>query len=173
MQYISDDANALWRLMVWTNEVLSLKETYFTGVGYGSAYVTETIYNEVSNSNMYTNDFTNNEGLFVVANHSSILNMFYRMGLIGGILYISIILITLKWYSKIYRSIKIKTSRRYLYWALINWINNLLIICINPGLESPQFATTYLLSQGLLWGTLLHYQKQLYIISNNTLLSNR
>lgn len=173
MQYISDDANALWRLMVWTNEVISLKETYFTGVGYGSAYVTETIYNEVSNSNMYTNDFTNNEGLFVVANHSSILNMFYRMGIIGGILYISIILITLKWYSKIYRSIKIRKSRRYLYWALINWIINLLIICINPGLESPQFATTYLLSQGLLWGTLLHYQKQLCIVSNKSLLSTR
>ena len=167
MQFISDDANALWRLMVWTNEVLSLKETYFTGVAYGTAYVTETIYNEVSNSNMYTNDFTNNEGLFVVANHSSILNMFYRMGLLGGIIYVSIILISLKWYSKIYTYIKIKKSRRYLYWALINWLINLLIICINPGLESPQFATTYLLSQGIFLGTLLYYQKQLYIVSKN------
>ena len=154
--YIEKDANSLWRLQVWGNEIHSLAQTYFTGVGFGSAYVTEDIVDLVDNANMY---FENTEGaleagVFVVANHSSLLNMFYRMGLIGGGLFflinIQIIRIVIKFYRKGNR------RERALLWRLFAvWMYQTVVIFLNPGLEMMQFAVSYLLCLSCLLADIL------------------
>ena len=171
MEYLQNDDNALWRFMVWKNEINSLIQTNGTGVGFGSAYVTKHIYWEVSNSNMYSNDFGDYEsGLFIVANHNSILNMFYRMGIIGGVVFFLTIIYTAVWFGKMYDNKMLdKNNKKYLYWSFVNWLYNFLIITLNPGLESPRFATGYLFSLGCLWGMLMYFQNN--IIDKNSTLS--
>lgn len=143
--YIEKDANSLWRLQVWENEIHSLAQTCFTGVGFGSAYVTEDIVDLVDNANMY---FKNTEGaleagVFVVANHSSLLNMFYRMGLIGGGLFLLINIQIIRIIVKFYR--KGNRRERALLWRLFAvWMYQTVVIFLNPGLEMMQFAVSYL-----------------------------
>ena len=157
---IEGDTNALWRLMVWSDEIRTFIKTHGMGVGFGSAYVSNEIFYYIENSHMYDGD----GAMFLVANHNSILNIFYRLGIIGGGVFCMIIISTLTWFSRIYNNVI--TSReacKYLIWALINWLYNLIVICLNPGLESPRFATSYLFSLGCIWGLLLYYQKEIQL----------
>lgn len=148
--YIENDANSLWRLRVWINEVGTLAQTYFTGVGFGSAYVTEDIVYMVDNSNMYMDsDGSIETGLFVVANHSSLVNMFYRMGLIGGALFIAMNIQLVKIVVRSYRDGN-KRQKALLWRLFAVWVYETIIIFLNPGLEMMQFAISYLLSVSFL-----------------------
>ena len=159
MGFVLEDENSLWRLNVWINEFNSLSQTYLTGVGFGSAYVTENILYQTDNYNMF---FNNEEGLmevgaFIVANHSSFINMFYRMGLIGGGLFLALnfqlICVTIKMY---YRATK--KMRQLLWYMLSVWIYETVVIALNPGLEMMQFAMSYLLSLAVLFAVILEIQ---------------
>lgn len=159
MEFVLEDKNSLWRLNVWINELNSLYKTYLTGVGFGSAYVTDDILLQTDNYNMF---FNNEEGqlevgVFIVANHSSFLNMFYRMGLIGGVLFLAlnfqIISVTIKMY---YRATK--KMRRLLWYMLSVWIYETVVIALNPGLEMMQFALSYLLSLAVLLAVIWEIQ---------------
>lgn len=159
MFYIEEDANSLWRLNVWINEIASLSQTYFSGVGFGSAYVTDDIMFQVDNSTMYTNNDDNSldTGAFLVANHSSILNMFYRMGLIGGVLFlvlnIQLVRIVIKTYQ--YANVEMRS----LLWRLFSvFIYETIIISLNPGLEMMQFALSYILSLSMLLAVIYEIQ---------------
>lgn len=154
--FVEKDANSLWRIQVWGNEIESLAKTCFTGVGFGSAYVTEDIVDLVDNANMYFNNTEGalESGVFVVANHSSLLNMFYRMGLIGGglflLLNIQIIKIVVRFYQKGNR------REKALLWRLFAvWMYQTVVIFLNPGLEMMQFAVSYLLCLSCLLAAIL------------------
>lgn len=158
--FIDNDANSLWRLRVWTNEINSLAQTCFTGVGFGAAYVTEDIVYMVENSNMYIDDYGSIEtGLFVVANHSSLVNMFYRMGIVGGIVFLAMNVQIIKLVIKYYHIGD--TRQRALLWRLFAvWIYETIVIFLNPGLEMMQFAISYLLSLSVLFASLLVIQNR-------------
>ena len=154
-QVILKDPNSLWRLLVWTDEVSSLVETKFTGVGFGTAYVTKDIIHTVDNSNMYQ-DASGNfySGLFLVANHNSFLNMFYRMGIVGGLLFLALNFQLIHWCIKTYIKAD-KTERIYIWWGLLNFLYNTIIILLNPGLEMIQFAINYITSLAVFIAILL------------------
>lgn len=159
--FVKNDPNSLWRLHVWQNELSSLKQTYFTGVGFGSAYVTDDIIYKVSNSNMYFNnaDRSLEYGVFTVANHSSILNMFYRMGLVGGFIFLAMNVQLICLVVKLYHDSK--RHERALLWRLFGvWIYQTVIIFLNPGLEMMQFAVSYLLSVAFLLAVVLMINKR-------------
>lgn len=159
--YVENDANSLWRLNVWINELDSLYQTYFSGVGYGSAYVTEDIEYQVENSSMYANSDKGGmeTGVFLVANHSSLLNMFYRMGVAGGFAFLAINIQLAYIVFKTYQQANKKM--RNLLWRLFTvWIYETIIICLNPGLEMMQFAISYLLSIALLLAVIIDIKKQ-------------
>lgn len=156
---IESDPNSLWRLRVWWNEITSLAQTGFTGVGFGAAYVTDDIFFQVDNSNMYLDDSGRDTGVFLVANHSSILNMFYRMGLLGGFLFLAmivqIVLIVIKTYQKADRRMKA------LLWRIFSvFLWEIIIICLNPGLEMMQFALGFILCLSALFAIVLVIQKR-------------
>ena len=154
---ILNDSNALWRYQVWTNELETLADTMFTGVGFGSAYVTNDIYLIVNNSNMYVDsDGGGNiyDMLFKVANHNSFLNMFYRMGVLGGLIFIYMNLVLIAWAINCYQKSS-AAMKKYIWWGFLNFMYNSVIILFNPGLEMVQFAINYVFSLSLLLGVLL------------------
>lgn len=170
---ILKDPNSLWRLLVWADEVGSLIETNGTGVGFGTAYVTENIINTVDNSNMYMDEKGNYySGFFLVANHNTFLNMFYRMGIIGGILFLALNIQIVNWCIKAYIKMN-KKAKIYIWWGLLNFLYNTIIILLNPGLEMIQFAINYITSLAIFIAVLLKsnehikYQLQTPFLSNH------
>lgn len=165
--FIENDANSLWRLRVWMNEFNSLAHTYFTGVGFGSAYVTEDIVYMVDNYNMYVDDYGSIEtGLFVVANHSSLINMFYRMGVAGGLVFLAMNIQLIKTVIKFYHLGD--TRQKALLWRLFAvWVYETIIVFLNPGLEMMQFAISYLLSLAFLLAIILDIQDHSYSFSGH------
>lgn len=162
MYYVQGDPNSLWRLYVWINEINSLSQTYYTGVGFGSAYVTEDIIYQVDNSNMYIQNENGavETGVFLVANHSSLLNMFYRMGLLGGFLFLTLNVKMICIVIKMYRYAD--KRMRSLLWRLFSvFLYETVIISLNPGLEMMQFALSYLLCVSFLLAVIYEIQAQL------------
>ena len=152
---ILKDPNSLWRLLVWADEIGSLIETNGTGVGFGTAYVTENIINTVDNSNMYMDEKGYYySGLFLVANHNTFLNMFYRMGIFGGFLFLALNIQIVHWCIKSYIKLN-KNAKVYIWWGLLNFLYNTIIILLNPGLEMIQFAINYITSFAVLIAILL------------------
>ena len=152
---IKNDQNSLWRLLVWKNEIQTLAKTWFTGVGFGTSYVTADIYTIVNNSNMYMDsDGTIYERLFLVANHNSFLNMFYRMGLLGGGLFLALNIVICSTCMSFSKE-KTKWNYEYQWWAFTNYVYNLVIIALNPGMEMMQFAINYTFSLGIILSVIL------------------
>lgn len=152
LQFLSHDANTLWRWQVWTNEFNNLQKTYFTGVGFGTAYVDYNIFDSINNYNMYLDSgVQSSHMLLVVANHNSFVNMFYRMGIIGGTLFISCFVELLKWFNITYRKINNKQSRLKLRFSVAFFLYNTTIILLNPGIESPRFFLGFAFSLGYIY----------------------
>lgn len=140
VRVLEGDSNSLWRWNVWINEYNSLKTTNFLGVGFGSAYVSYDIINSVENYNMYkTEDGNIYDGLFLVANHNSFLNMFYRMGIIGGLAFLTLLFQLIRWTILCYRHAD-KNMKKYIWCAFVCFAEQAVIVLFNPGLEMMQFA---------------------------------
>lgn len=149
-ELVDSDSNSSWRLAVWKNEIASLEKTQYTGVGFGTAYVSNSIPYETDNINMYLKTEKGfSEGVFIVANHNSVLNMFYRMGFIGGVIFVLLNLFLLYWCISNNRITSSKMNA-YLWWAMANYVFNFTVILFNPGLEMLQFSTGYQLSLAIL-----------------------
>jgi len=152
---IRSDGNSYWRLLVWTNEIETLAKTYFTGVGFGTAYVTSNIDDIVNNFNMYIDSEGDMyERLFLVANHNSVLNMFYRLGLLGGSLFVAWNIMVCSFCLFSFKMKILGENSYYCWWAFTNYIYNLVIIFLNPGMEMMQFAINYTFSLGVVFAVI-------------------
>jgi hypothetical protein len=149
--YVEADNNSLWRLNVWINELLSLYKSNFMGVGFGSAYVTDNIVMQVESVSMFI-DFDRGgieRRVFEVANHSSLLNMFYRMGVVGGLMFLLLNLQIIRLVIKTYH--RARPRFQSLLWYMFSvWVYETIVIFLNPGLEMMQFAISYMLSVAFL-----------------------
>lgn len=144
---LEGDSNTLWRWRVWENEYHSLMATNFMGVGFGSAYVSYDIVDSVDNYNMYkSEDGSIYDGLFLVANHNSFLNMFYRMGVLGGSLFLILLFQLIRWTISSYRHAD-KEMKLYIWCAFVCFADQVVIALFNPGLEMMQFAVGF-------WGSI-------------------
>ncbi|MDK0654546.1 O-antigen ligase family protein [Clostridium perfringens] len=136
------DANYWWRFNYWATEFKTLKESYFIGSGFGSTYASTSIFEILSGGfiDPETGTFVNSaKVLFTTAQHNSYMNIIYRTGIIGLILFLNIIVSLIFNYKKYL----INNYDRLLYLAFIN-VN--IIIGFNVGLESPQFLIPFYLS---------------------------
>lgn len=139
---IVNDHNTIWRIQYWANEFRTLKKTYYIGVGFGSAYASNSIYTEINNPHVFQNPADEGMGIFVITQHNSLVNAFYRMGFFGGIVFILTLIINpIKWYMSSFKNSSIK---KWLKCAFSNYVFNLCIILCNPGLESPPFMIGFL-----------------------------
>lgn len=143
------DPNAIWRWQYWINELRILMETKFLGVGFGTAYASNSIFSEIYNPNAFAvpDDgfgYSINQVLFLTSQHNSILNMFYRLGGIGGGLFVSINYLPIKWYLGLVLKLD-KGKQKILKWSFVNFIISIVTIALNPGIESPRFFISYLM----------------------------
>lgn len=84
--------NALWRWQYWQNEIKLLVKTKLMGVGFGTPYADNNIFNEIINRDAVkipddAFGYSINKVLFITSQHNSFLNMFYRLGVVGGMLF--------------------------------------------------------------------------------------
>ena len=161
VEILYKDPNAIWRWQYWINELRILIETKFLGVGFGTAYASNSIFTEIYNPNAFAvpdDGFGYNisQVLFLTSQHNSILNMFYRLGVIGGGLFIYINYFPIKWYLGLMLKLD-KEKQKMLKWSFVNFIISIVIISLNPGIESPRFFISYLIMFSIFISLLYKY----------------
>ena len=139
--FITDiNGNAGWRLTVWVACIKSaINETFLIGHGFGTAYFPPS-------SGMYV-IYPYDRGNFVTGQHSSFVNIFYRMGIVGLLLFMAYI----KSMAERIRDYNVPNQMNYIL------LLGMMMIGVNVGLESPGYATTFVFLVALVQ----------YIISEN------
>lgn len=149
IEILYKDPNAIWRWQYWVNELRILVETKFFGVGFGTAYASNSIFTEIYNPHAFAVPqdgfgYSISQVLFLTSQHNSILNMFYRLGGVGGGLFIAVNYFPIKWYLGLILKLD-KEKQKMLKWSFVNFIISIVIIALNPGIESPRFFISYLM----------------------------
>ena len=160
-EMLHSDLNWLWRWQYWSNEVDTLSRTALFGVGFGTAYGnTNLLYESINPGVWVSSSSVAGDGLFLIAQHNSLMNILYRLGLLGLILFVACIVAgPISLAIKAFIKAKLNNDYRsdYLKFSVLNFIYNFVIIIINPGLESPVFALGFFVSLGFMLGMVLNY----------------
>jgi hypothetical protein len=145
-EFFEGDLNTFWRLSSWENNLLAVFSNYSFGVGFGVAYFPNSpealdaafrsYIKEGSSYGMY-------DSLFVRGQHSSIINVFFRLGVLGGVLLISIFTTILLYAKKYFKCNEV-------FFLTPIFIGGLLNISVHVGFESPPFLMTISLAIGFL-----------------------
>tara|TARA_B100000902_G_C27126357_1_gene821310 strand:- start:316 stop:939 length:624 start_codon:yes stop_codon:yes gene_type:complete len=159
------EGNSIWRINIWIQNIRYLLDnTYGVGVGLGSSYFLSDLipageywktFHSFDNymGNAYHEDY-------VTGQHNSLINIFYRFGFVGIILFLGFIF-------QIHK--KIETYMLPNQYHLI-LIVSIITICVNVGLESPKFAMFFVFCVSLVISEI--YQKEfLYNIDKNKILN--
>lgn len=155
------DANSMWRIQYWVYEFKTLMKTYFAGVGYGTAYASSNLLLAINNASVFTSQAGEGTGVFVIAQHNSLMNCLYRLGFVGFLLSIRLFITQpLRWTSHVLIKARFEDVKM-IKWALFNFIFNLIIILLNPGLESPPFYMGYLISYSVLIALIIIKEKEI------------
>jgi hypothetical protein len=144
------EADAAWRAQAWRNNLTALAESDFIGVGFGVPYHPLTLENVLD---VEEHGYLPEEGLspppgdflYVRGQHSSIINIFYRLGLVGGVVFLSFNLVL---FNRVLRSATIGdvTTARLSSAAGGLFVIALTQISVNVGLESPGVFLIYICS---------------------------
>ena len=144
----SVDDNAGWRLFVWVDNIKStINDTSLFGHGFGTTYfaaegrlpgqlVESTI---MRAGGALDQGYSAYEVEFVRGQHNSFINIFYRLGIAGLLLFLS-------YFITIAKKIKKYRAPRQLNYVLLI---SMIIIGVNVGLESPGYATMFAFFIGL------------------------
>jgi hypothetical protein len=149
---VEGDANAYWRAVSWQTNLQSLWHTGLIGVGFGTPYMPLTSLNFAQATDNLFDSQTAQAGSAVEAQyfrgqHSSLVNVAYRLGLPGIILFVFINILIL---GRLYSLLSTKTNEQPLmFLALVQLIAALVQISVHVGLESPRFFMMYILAAGL------------------------
>lgn len=147
----ANDANSVWRWQYWMNEIKVVINTWGVGIGYGTAYASNSIYEEINNASVFVSQTSSEgSGLFVITQHSSFINFFYRLGVAGFVLAVQMWIVKpMKLFTSSIKS-ENDINNTLVKWGVINFMFNSIIILLNPGLESPRFALGYIITFSLM-----------------------
>ncbi len=138
------DANSFWRLRYWKDELNSLIQSRFVGVGYGTSYASKRFVggslNIVGGPFGATAEYTTMEKLFVTGPHSSFVAVAFRLGLIGIITFVLFLKGIYNGMSNLKQNVSAATF--FAFWAA------LIIISTNVGLESPYYLMLFVFAMG-------------------------
>jgi hypothetical protein len=148
----SHPGNTYWRCLAWRSNMADLFSTYLIGVGFGVPYHPFTTENWLA-SEMLENEMNisasapTSEVLYVRGQHSSVINVFYRLGIAGGVIFL-----LMNWLL-IMRLARAATDGSFLgRLSLIAcglMVLAFLQISSNVGLESPRYFLNYTLAISL------------------------
>lgn len=134
------DANSVWRLNYWADEMRLLGKTYGIGSGYGTSYASLNFlysngFGAAGGPFAPTADYTPLERAFLTGCHNSFISLTYRLGILGFILLMLFL-------DDSQKSLNNESSCplfvRLLFFA------SLFIIAFNVGLESPGYCFCFL-----------------------------
>jgi hypothetical protein len=146
----AQDNNDEWRLMAWRSNFAALWNSGLAGSGFGTPYFSLTSDNMLNSMNNQFNsisaDMLNSvDPQYVRAQHSSIVNVFYRMGVIGGalFLYLNILIVRIGFSGLKHPDPAIA---RLAYASLVLFVVQAVQMTVHVGLETPIFLSIYMLS---------------------------
>jgi hypothetical protein len=166
--WLSQDRNDQWRLMAWRSNFEALWRSGLAGVGFGTPYFAVTADNMLNTMNNQFNSLSadlmnSTDPQYVRAQHSSIVNMFYRLGLVGGgiFLYFNILVARIGFSNLSHPSPAIT---RTAYAAFVLFVVQAVQMTVHVGLETPIFLSIYMLSVAFI----LHVAAAASGIAHNT-----
>ena len=146
-------SDAAWRARTWRDNLAALAESDFIGLGFGVPYLPLTQDNllEVEEHGWLAEEgrpLPPSDYLYVRGQHSSIINVFYRLGLVGGVVFLSLNLLLFKRLLRAATIGDLNTAR------LSSAAGALLVIAltqisVNVGLESPGIFLVYICPMAL------------------------
>lgn len=142
---INIDANSGLRLTYWQDNINTLKQTYFLGVGFGVPYFSTP---EVWFYNPGTFLQYGDDAIYVVAQHNSFINILYRMGIAGFLLFslFNIYLMTESYVlARKFEKMGLKNNANFIRVFLMGFMISVVNIAFNVGLESPFNYINYLI----------------------------
>jgi hypothetical protein len=149
-----DDANTLWRLNAWTNNWSMVWETNSMGMGFGTPYHQRSAEN-LRNSAMNEGDLMQNgpvsleDTQYFRGQHSSVVNIFYRLGLVGGVLFVLINAFALGRCCVGIKNAHDPTTQKLFFVGAMLLSVQIIQMSLHVGLETPRFLVVYMLSLGL------------------------
>lgn len=149
-----DDANTFWRLNAWTNNWSMVWETNTMGMGFGTPYHQKSAEN-LRNSALNESDLMQNGPVSLLdtqyfrGQHSSVVNIFYRLGLVGGILFVLINALALGRCCVVIKNAHDPTTQKLFFVGSMLLSVQIVQMSLHVGLETPRFLVVYMLSLGL------------------------
>jgi hypothetical protein len=150
----SSDNNDSWRLMAWRSNLATLWHSGLAGVGFGTPYFSITSDNMLNSMNNHFDSLSADmvssvDQQYVRAQHSSIVNMFYRLGVIGGaiFLYLNILIARIGFANLTHPNPSIA---RMGYASFVLFVVQAVQMTVHVGLETPIFLSIYMLAATLI-----------------------
>ena len=138
------DANSLWRLRYWKDEMIELSKSFFLGVGYGTSYASKNFVGEslniVGGPFGATSEYSTFDKLFITGPHSSFVSVAFRLGIIGLVNFVLFI-------KGIYRDL-LSSGREISPATCFAFFGAIIIIGVNVGLESPYYLMMFVFALG-------------------------
>jgi hypothetical protein len=148
----SHPGNTYWRCLAWRSNADSLVDSYLIGVGFGVPYHPLTSENWIASEMIQDEenvplDAAASEVLYVRGQHSSLVNVFYRLGALGGITFLLMNIMLL-----VRLVLGARNSDALSRVCLVSC--GLLVIAFwqisgNVGLESPRYFVNYVIAVAL------------------------
>lgn len=145
-EFFINDINTYWRLESWYNNIIAMFSNYGFGSGFGVSYFPIT--NDVIDAafKAYSSEGANVgllEQVFVRGQHSSIINILFRTGILGLLLFICFITSSIL-------KMKMNNSATFSIPVAICAVFN---VGTHVGLESPPFMISFAIAFGYLIST--------------------
>ncbi|MFC1504030.1 O-antigen ligase family protein [Spirochaetota bacterium] len=137
------DPNTWWRLIYWKKEAGILLNTSFLGVGFGTPYSLPAWEDTIR---LIFFKYHGPESHYIVAQHNSFMNILYRTGFIGFLLFIMFNYFIIRSFKKNYiANMHDKSISGSINILFLGYVLSVINILLNVGLESPRVFLSYLL----------------------------
>lgn len=145
------DRNTYWRLASWRQNLGSLWGSYLVGVGFGTPYHPLSMENLIVAGTL--DDLREpafpGEAQYFRAQHSSFINILYRLGLPAGLIFAALNALLVGRLAKAVRVVRSPVTQRTVFAALVLFVVAVFQIMVHVGLETPRFFVVYMLSMAL------------------------
>lgn len=156
------ELNTAWRFNVWRDNMKAMLDSAGFGIGFGRPYYAISPNNVSSVYRLAgSNEFSAYRQtsvfdiLYVRAQHSSVVNTFYRMGFVGGMLLLAMYVEIVRLSLRRIRDLPVEQAR-LLSALVVLFLAEAMQTALHVGLESPRYFIFLCLSWGLLRGALAH-----------------
>lgn len=133
------DANSIWRLAYWADEMATLSASFGVGVGFGTSYgsisfLGSAVYGVEGGPFGSDDGFSYLDKIFVTGSHNSFVSIAFRLGIIGIVL---LLVYLYESYRSSLRHWDVQPIVPFLFFSAI------VIVAFNVGLESPTYLFVF------------------------------